>query len=298
MLSMMRKCIALLQLLLLTTFCTLTVNAQADEMSRSWNQPVTPFRIIGNLYYVGASDVTSYLITTPQGHLLLDSGFLETVPQIKDNVVKLGFRMEDVKILLNSHAHFDHAGGLGKLKEMTGARLLVSQADADALAIGDRDNPHWGDAMVFTSVMADKKLNDGEKVELGGVTMSPRLTPGHTKGNTTWTLEVREGGRSYQVVFAGSMTAPGFKLINNEKYPTIVADYERSFRVLKSLPCDIFLSSHASFFDMKGKLDRRGRGAKLNPFIDPKGYLDYIRRTEKSFKLELQKQQQAKAQGK
>lgn len=278
-------------------FSSPVAHAQADETSRSWNQPVKPFRIVGNLYYVGASDITSYLITTPQGHILLDSGFVETVPQIKNNVAQLGFRMEDVKILLNSHAHYDHAGGLALLKQMAGAKLYASVADAEALATSDKDNPHWGDRFYFDPVKADILLRDGDKVELGGVTMVARLTPGHTKGNTTWTMKVLEGGKTYNVVFAGSMSAPGFKLVDNAKHPNLVADYEHSFRLLKSLPCDIFLSSHASFFDMKRKLEQLSAGAKTNPFVDRQGYLNYIRWTEKSFKELVQKQRQAKAQG-
>ena len=140
--------------------------AQADETSRSWNQPVKPFRIAGNLYYVGASDVTSYLIVTPQGHILLDSGLVETVPQIQQNVVQLGFRLEDVKILINSHAHYDHAGGLALLKRLTGAKLMASEADAVLLAAGGKGDPNFGDKLAFEPVKADRILHDGRQ---GGV---------------------------------------------------------------------------------------------------------------------------------
>lgn len=264
--------------------------AQADDTSRSWNQPVKPFRIAGNLYYVGASDVTSYLIVTPQGHILLDSGLVETVPQIQKNVVQLGFRLEDVKILINSHAHYDHAGGLASLKRLTGAKLMTSEADAALLAAGGKGDPNFGDRFAYEPVTADRILRDGDKVELGGITMVARMTPGHTKGNTTWTMIVNEGDKRYNVVFAGSTSAPGYKLVDNPNYAGIVADYERTFQILKSLPCDVFLGPHGNFFDLTTKSKLFQPGAKENPFIDPGGYKRYIEDTEKAFQKELERQ--------
>jgi metallo-beta-lactamase class B len=242
---------------------------QADEVSRSWNQPVKPYRVIGNIYYVGASEVTSFLIVTPKGHILLDSGFFETVPQIKQNVAQLGFRLEDMKILINSHAHYDHAGGLALLKELTGAKLMASQADSALLANGGKGDFHFGDRLSYPPVTADRVLRDGDSVELGGVTMTAHLTPGHTKGCTTWTMKVKEGLKLYDVVFydvvfIGSSTVPGYKLVDNQEYPTIAADYELTFRVLKSLPCDVFLASHGSFYSMLEKKELLAPG-KPNP---------------------------------
>src|SRR5215218_5464277 len=164
-----------------------------DEESRRWNEPVRPFKIVGNVYYVGAKEVASFLIVTPQGHILLDTGFLETLPQIKQNVAQLGFRFDDIKILLNSHAHADHAGGFALLKkELPSAKLMVSEGDAPLLARGGKNDPNFGDRFVFQPVTADRILHDGDTVQLGGVTMTPRLTPGHTPGCTTWTMNVRE----------------------------------------------------------------------------------------------------------
>lgn len=268
-------------------------NPQFDDVSRSWNKPVKPYRVIGNIYYVGASEVSSFLITTPAGHILLDSGFAETVPMIKENVTRLGFKLEDVKILINSHAHFDHAGGLALLKEMTGAQLLASELDAALLADGGKNDFQWGDSLSFKPVRADRLLRDKDKVELGGVQMTARLTPGHTKGCTTWTMKVTENGKQYDVVIIGSASVPGYKLVNNSKYPNIVEDYEQTFRVLKTLSCDLFLAPHGSFFEMKEKMEKLDSGAKTNPFIDPKGYRGYIERAEKSFRQELAKQRQA-----
>jgi len=281
-------------LLLLAIALAVPVGAQSDPESRAWNRPVKPFRIIGNVYYVGAFEVSSYLITTPRGHILLDSGFAETVPQIRDNVKQLGFRLEDVKLLINSHAHYDHAGGLAELKALTGARLAASEADAAQLAAGGRGDFQWGDQLAFPPVAADRILHDGETIELGGVWMVAHLTPGHTKGNTTWTMEVKDGGKTYNVVFMGSTSAPGYKLVNNSKYPNIVADYQRSFRLLESLPCDVFLGPHGSFFSLQEKQALLEQGAAANPFIDPQGYRQFLENSKQGFYEQL-KAQQAKA---
>jgi len=278
--------------LLCVLLCPAAGCAQVDDTSRSWNQPVKPFRIAGNLYYVGASDLASFLIVTPQGHILLDSGLVETVPQIQHNVSQLGFRLEDVKVLLNTHAHYDHAGGLALLKRLTGATLMASEADAALLAAGGKGDPNFGDKLAYEPVKADRILRDGDKVELGGVTMTAHLTPGHTKGNTTWTMTVTEGTKSYNVVVAGSTSTPGYKLVDNPNYPEIVADYQRTFQILKTLPCDIFLGPHGNFFDLTKKSKLIEQGEKQNPFIDPDGYKRYIEENEKAFQTELERQKQ------
>ncbi|HJQ68878.1 MAG TPA: subclass B3 metallo-beta-lactamase [Blastocatellia bacterium] len=268
-------------------------STQLDDVSKSWNQPIKPYRVIGNIYYVGAAEVSSFLITTPAGHILLDSGFAETVPQIKENVAKLGFKLEDVKILINSHAHFDHAGGLAILKEMTGAQLAVSEPDAALLAAGGKNDFAWGDRFYFKPVKADRLLRDKDRVELGGVEMIAHLTPGHTKGCTTWTTKVKENGKQYDVVIVGSASVPGYNLVNNPNYPNIVEDYEKTFRVLKSLSSDVFLAPHGSFFDMKEKIQKLESGAKTNPFIHPQGLRRYVKQAERSFRETLEKQRQA-----
>jgi metallo-beta-lactamase class B len=268
-----------------------SADGQADETSRSWNQPVKPFRIIGNIYYVGASDVTSFLITTPKGHILLDSGFAETVPQIKRNIAALGFRLEDVKILINSHAHYDHAGGLAELKGLTQAKLLASEADASLLANGGKDDPNFGDSFTYDPVKVDQILHDGEAVTLGDAILTAHLTPGHTKGCTTWTMKVFDDGKIYNVIFVGSMSAPGYKLIDNVKYPNIVADYKRTFRRMKKLSPDVFLASHGIFFGLQKKIELLAQHPKQNPFVDPNGYKDFLKRTEEQFRAQLREQQ-------
>jgi metallo-beta-lactamase class B len=269
-------------------------HAQADPTSRSWNQPVEPYRIAGNVYYVGASDITSFLITTPAGHILLDGGFVETAPLIEANIRKLGFKLVDVKILLSSHAHFDHAGGLAELKRATGAKFAASEKEAALLDRGGKGDFLFGDKATFPPIQADRILHDGDTVVLGGTTLTAHLTPGHTMGNTTWTMKAKEGDTTYDVVFAPSMSIlPGVSLTKNATYPEIGEDYGKTFHVLKSLPCDVFLASHASFYDGLDKADRLRKGAKKNPFIDPQGYRDYLARMEKKYQEQIQKERGA-----
>lgn len=263
---------------------------QADPVSRSWNQPVAPFRIVGNVYYVGASDIASYLITTPKGHIVIDGGFAETAPMIRRNIEQLGFRVSDVRILLSSHAHYDHAGGLAELKSATGATFYASAAEAPQLARGGLDDPQFGNRFPFPPITPDRLLRDGDRVTLGGTTLVARITPGHTKGCTTWTMKVRQGGRSYDVVFLGSPSVPdGYRLVNNPRYPDAVADYRKQFAILRSLKCDVFLASHGNFYDLVEKIKRRGE--KKNPFIDPDGYRTFIRRAEARMEKVVAEQQ-------
>lgn len=283
-----------ISLVLLLSLLPTLAAAQANETDRSWNQPVEPFRIAENLYYVGASDITSFLITTPQGHILIDGGFVETVPLIRAGVQKLGFRLEDVKFLLNNHAHYDHAAGLAELKKLTGAKLVVSEGDAPLLAAGGKGDFAFGDRLLFPPVQADRTIKDGDTVSLGGVTLTARVTPGHTKGCTSWTMKVKDGGRTLDVVFAGSVSVnPGVTLAVNPRYPKIAEDYAQTFEVLEGLPCDLFLSSHGSFFDLKGKAERLRQGETPNPFIDPKGYRAYLARMEERFRNQLTEERKA-----
>jgi metallo-beta-lactamase class B len=266
--------------------------AQADETSRSWNKPVAPFRIAGNLYYVGAVEITSYLITTPEGHFLLDGGFVETAPQIERNVTELGFQLTDVKFLLNSHAHFDHAGGLAELKKVTGARFVASERDAPLLRSGGHGDFRFGDTLTFPPIAPDQIVHDGEALQLGNQIMIAHLTPGHTKGCTTWTTKIHAENKVYDVVFVGSQSALDYKFAGQESYAGITDDFERSFALLKHLPCDIFLASHGSFFHFVEKHERLLRG-NSNAFIDPDGYKTYLRESERDFRNKLGRQKSA-----
>jgi metallo-beta-lactamase class B len=270
-------------------------HAQADPDARALNQPVEPYRIAGNLYFVGASDIGSYLITTPQGNILLDGGFVETVPQIEANVRKLGFKLEDVKILLSSHAHFDHAGGLAELKKKTGALLYAGAGDVDLLARGGKGDFALGDRYLFPPVQVDHPVHDGDRVSLGGTTLTAHATPGHTRGCTSWSMQVEDGGKRYDVVFVGSTSInPGVHLAGKSSYPGIAEDYAKTFRVLKSLPCDIFLGAHPSFFNGLEKAARLKEGSGTNPFVDPQGYQDYLAQSEKAYGEQLAREKTAR----
>lgn len=283
---------SLLSIILLLAVPGISCGQKDDSERQAWNRPVKPFRVVGNIYYVGAEGVASYLITTPQGHILMDSGFAETVPRIQDSLKQLGFKMEDVRILINSHAHFDHAGGFAQLKKLTGAKLMISEADAKLIEDGGRSDFQWRDtpSFHFEPAVVDRRLHDQEKIELGGVTMTARLTPGHTKGCTTWTMKVREASRDLDVVFVGSTTIPGYTLLNNAAYPNIVEDYASTFALLKTLPCDVFLAPHGSFFGLQEKRLLLEKGAKVNPFIDPRSYRQFIDATERSYQEQLKKE--------
>ena len=184
------------------------------------------------------------------------------------------------------------------LKELTGAKLMASGADAELLARGGKGDFHFGDRLSYSPVTTDRILHDGDRVELGGITMVAHLTPGHTKGCTTWTMKVNEGRKQYDVVFVGSSTVPGYKLVENPAYPAIAADYERTFRVLKALPCDVFLASHGSFYSLQEKVKVLTEGGRRNPFIDPRGYRTFVAKSEKAFRDELKRQSPAKGKTK
>ena len=253
-------------------------------------RPLEPFRIVGNVYYVGSDDVTSYLFVTPKGNILLDSGPKEMVPLVKRNIEKLGFKLSDVKIILNSHAHYDHAAGIADIRRMTGARFLASKGDSPLLERGGKDDPQFGNRFLFEPIKPDEIFGNGKKITLGGITLTASITPGHTKGCTTWTTTVRDGDRSLNVLFVCSVSSPGYKLVNNAGYPDIEADYLRSFDWFRNAKVDVFLGSHAAFFDLEGKMKLLKSGSKTNPFIDPEGYKKYIAENENEFKEKLKAQ--------
>lgn len=279
-------------LLRLTALLALIGILAAAAIPAEKNEAVAPFRIIGNVYYVGGSNVTSFLIVTREGDILIDGGYARTAPEIERSIRKLGFRLRDVKILLNTHAHSDHAGGLAQLKRDTGAEFEAMAEDAPVLEHGGRGDFYFGNRLTFPAVKPDRILHDGDTVALGSVTLRAVLTPGHTKGCTTWTWTERENGHAYHVVDVCSATVlSGYRLVDNPAYPEIAQDYRKTFERLKHLPCDVFLASHASFFSMQEKLARFEHGEKPNPFIDPEGYQRFVRYYEAQFQAALKKQE-------
>jgi metallo-beta-lactamase class B len=261
-----------------------------NDDHRAWNKPAAPFRIIGPVHYVGTFALASYLITTSNGHILMDSGLESNAAQLQASIAKLGFSVKDVRILLNTQAHFDHAAGLGALKKLSGARMLASAGDAPLLESGGRNDPAFGNDLTFSPVAVDAIVKDGERITLGDVSLTAHMTPGHSKGTTSWSMTVREDGRDLLVLFAGSTSVPnpGMQLANNPRYPTLVEDYTRTFATLKAMKADVFLTQHASAFGLHDKAARLTAGEKPNPFIDPNGYTRWITGSERSF-LELLK---------
>jgi metallo-beta-lactamase class B len=264
--------------------------------SPDWSEPFPPHRMIGNIYYVGSRGLASYLITTPSGHILINSNLKTSVPLIRESVEKLGFRFIDVKIFLISHAHFDHDAGSAEIIKLTGAKYMVMDADVGVVESGGKDDFQYGaDATLrYPAAKVDRLLHDGDQVTLGDAVLTAHKTAGHTRGCTTWSLKVTEAGKSYDAVIVGSPNVnPGYKLVNNGSYPEIAADYAHGFRVLKSLPCDVFLGAHGSYYEMEAKYARLSAPGP-NPYIDPAGYKNYVADREKAFLSELQKQKAAR----
>jgi metallo-beta-lactamase class B len=260
-----------------------TPPAQSDP---GWRQPFEPIRIAGNVYYVGTRGLSSFLIVTPSGGIIIDSGEAESVPFIRANIERLGFRLSDVKILLTGHAHFDHVGGHADLKRLTGAQVMVMDADRQALESGvDRSalgGPGW------KPVAIDRVLKDGDTVTLGGYTLTAHLTPGHTQGCTTWTMETTQDGRKYQVAFTGSVTInDGVHLINNTRVPAIAEHYARAFRVLHGLKVDVFVAQHGAVFQLEDKARRAALDPGVNPFVDPDGYQRFVTQSEFTYLKQL-----------
>lgn len=282
---------ALAALVILGTGLAPLARAQASEQWREWNRPIPPFRIAGPLYYVGVANVTSLLLTTPAGHILVDGAFAESADRILENVRTLGFKPEDVKVLLSTHAHGDHAGGLAAIKARTGARLYAGALDVPLLARGGKGDFAFGDDIPYPPVVADRGVKDGETVTLGGVTVRAIASPGHTMGCTSWAFTVEDGGRPVRVVMIGGTSAPGYQLVHNAKYPGIVADYERTFARLAAEPADLLLEGHGFAFG----LDEKRAGQR--PFVDAGGYRARVAEAAKAFHEQLAKESAAATAG-
>jgi len=278
-------------------FGVLFVGGGFAQNNPDWVEPYPPFQIAGPLYYVGTKDLAVYLIATPEGGILINSTLEENVPAIRASVEQLGFAFSDIKILLISHAHWDHCAASARIKDLTGAAYMVMEGDIDVVESGGRADFHYGESpfTYFPPTKVDRVLHDGETVELGGVSLVAHRTAGHTKGCTTWTMMVSERGRDLNAVIVGSPNVnAGFKLVGNSNYPGIADDYQRGFEVLKSLPCDLFLGAHGDYFGMLEKRARAKSGA-TNPLIDPDGYRNYIAVKERAFHNELAKQRASDA---
>jgi metallo-beta-lactamase class B len=249
-----------------------------------WHVQFPAFKIAGNLYYVGTTDLAAYLIHTPDGNILINANYPQDLSSLRKSIEDLGFKYTDTKILLISHAHADHDGAVGIIQKQTGAKLMVMAGDVPEVESKASGRP---------GAKVDRVLRDTQTVELGGMKLVARLTPGHTRGCTTWTMQVEEGDKKLNVVIVGSPNVnPGYVLAGNRDYPQIADDYQKSFRVWSNLPIDIFLGAHGSYFDLKTKYPKL-KDAKTNPFIDPEGYRAYLTEREKAFRKEWERQRKS-----
>jgi metallo-beta-lactamase class B len=281
---------------LIMTLIVVASNAPPAPVQNDWTEPFPAFRIAGNLYYVGSKGLASYLIATPEGHILINSDLEANVPMIRASVESLGFKFNDIKILLISHAHYDHCAGSAAIKQLTGAKYMVMEGDVEVVESGGKNDFQYGNdpTSLYPPAKVDRVLHDGDQVKLGDATLTARLTPGHTKGCTTWTMRLVDvSSKLRDIVIVGSPNVnPGYKLVGNTVYPGIKEDYEKTFRVLKSLPVDYFLGAHGSYFDLESKYPRFKLGETV--FFDPKGYKNYVDDRERAFRMELTKQRSDK----
>ena len=260
-----------------------------------WTTPIAPFRIAGNLYYVGSRDLASYLIVTPQGDILINSSLESSVPLIRSSVEQLGFKFQDVKILLISHAHSDHDAGSAEIKQETGAQYMVMDADVPVVESGGAQDFQYPNER-YPAVKVDRVLHDADQVRLGDAVLIAHKTAGHTRGCTTWTMQVRDGQRLLNVVIVGSWNVnPGYRLVDRPgqpaSYPGIAADFQRTFPLLATLPCDVFLGAHGAYFHMLEKLERLRAGASENVWVDPIGYQAAVAERRQAFETELLREQ-------
>ncbi|HEX8300201.1 subclass B3 metallo-beta-lactamase [Sphingomonas sp.] len=253
------------------------------QVRKEWNMPVAPFRITGNVHYVGTAGIAAYLITTPEGHILIDGAMEESAPLVAANIAALGFKLRDVKILLINHAHWDHSGGLAELKRLTGARLMASAGDKPGLEAGMLD--YRPDLDRAPPVKVDVSLTDGEMLVLGGTTLITHLTPGHTKGCTSWTM--RAGG--LDIIFACSLSVAGQPLTAGQGYDAAAADFRTTFAKLKGMRADVFLNFHPSAFDMEAKRKKLLAG-DVRAFVDPGELRRRVDAAKGAFEGELARQ--------
>ena len=268
------------------------LHAQANP---AWTTPIAPFHIAGNLYYVGSQDLASYLIVTPQGNILINSSLADSVPMIRSSVERLGFKFNDIKVLLISHSHFDHDAGSAQVIRETGAKYMVMDGDVSVVESGGATDFAYAKD-TYAPAKVDRVLHDGDTVTLGDTVLVAHKTAGHTRGCTTWTLKEKEAGRSLNVVIVGSWNVnPGWRLVDrpsqSASYPKIADDYRRTFALLETLPCDIFLGAHGAYFGMLAKLERIKAGAHENVWIDPQGYRAAVAERKQAFEAELKRQE-------
>jgi len=267
-------------------------SASATDWPAAWHEPAEPFHVVGNIYYVGSKGIAAYLIVSPKGDILLDGTEAENAPMIERNIAKLGFNIRDVKVLLNNHAHFDHAGALAQLKADSKATFLANPRDRSILETGHITLENSNDLLDFPPVKVDRLLRDGETVRVGPIAMKASFTPGHTPGCTSWSTTVRDHGRALAVVFPCSITTGGNRLVGNKGYPDIVADFRRSFARLEAMKADIVLTGHPELADVQDRAARR-KDEGPDAFIDRGLLQKLVANARRDFERDLAKEQAA-----
>jgi metallo-beta-lactamase class B len=289
----MRSALATIIGSILAAFALLAAQSGKMAVPDSWTARRPPFKIMGNIYYVGSADLASYLITTKAGHILIDTGHQRNADAVIESIARLGFDVENVRLLLTTQAHFDHVGAHEAIRRRSRAKVLAASGDAPVMKGGGKGDHFLGPDYAFPPVRVDRLIHDGEVVTLGDTSLTARITPGHTRGTTTWTTTVldRNGRMRHVMVMGSTAVLEGVRLVGNREYPQIASDFRRSFRVLKSLPCEVFLAAHASSFDgmRKAEAARAGQGEEV--FIDPEGCRAAVERSETAFETELERQQ-------
>jgi metallo-beta-lactamase class B len=268
--------------------------APAQDAPADWTTPVAPFRIADGLYYVGSQDLGSYLVTTPQGHILINSNLESSPTLIRQSVEKLGLKYSDIRILLISHAHWDHNAGSARVVQETGAKYMVMDGDVSVVETGGETDFAYADTSRYPKAKVDRVLRDGDEVKLGDAVLVAHKTAGHTRGCTTWTMKVKQNGKTLNAIIVGSWYVnSSFKLVDKPgqpaSYPGIADDYRKTFATLKKLPVDIFLGAHGAYFDLSGKLKKVAQAGE-SVWIDPEGYQKALAEREKAFEAELVKQ--------
>ena len=266
-----------------------TVKDLLETLKVKWNTPTEPFKMIGNVYYVGTDGLASYLITSPQGHILVDTVMPEATSQIKANIEKLGFKVTDIKYLVNTHAHIDHTGGLAEMKQASGAQMIAGEADKPLLEGGYYPGAQEDAALAFPPVKVDRTVREGDTVSVGDVTLTARETPGHSPGCTSWEFAVKDGDATRSVLIFCSGTVALNRLVGNPTYSGIVADYRKTFARAKDMKVDVLLAPHPEMYRMQDKRAMISDGAP-NPFVNPGEFNAYAATLEKAFDDALAKQ--------
>lgn len=282
---------------------TLCFNAQAQlnpaqplssappyTLFEQWAQPVAPFQMFPHVYYVGTRNLSSVLLSTPEGLILIDAALDASAPTIKAHIEALGFDIKDLRYILNSHARLDQAGGIARLKAWSGAKVVASAANAEQLALGGKQDFALGDALSFPPVKADIIVGEGDSITLGGLTLTALMTPGHLPGATSWLTTLHQGEQNYRLVYADSLATPDYYLIDNKNYPDLVQDIRVSFARLAEQQADIFIANKGTRFDLENKMVRL-RAGDLDAFVDRQGLQHYVKESQKVFEAQLAKQQ-------